>query len=134
MTTGLGVAAMVKAFGIGFLARPRSAGAADAREAPPTMRAGMTIAAAGCVVLAVAPMVVAPVLRRVLAGLPAANLVGFSDFGAVIRLPGLSGSISPGLIAAGLAAAVAARGGARAVALAPATETGRAAAVGMRCR
>src|SRR4029077_7366619 len=105
LTTGLGVAAMVKAFGIGFLARPRSAGAADAREAPPTMRAGMTIAAAGCVVLAVAPMVVAPVLRRVLAGLPAANLVGFSDFGAVIRLPGLSGSISPGLIAAGLAAA-----------------------------
>src|SRR6476661_7702930 len=44
LTTGLGVAAMVKAFGIGFLARPRSAGAADAREAPPTMRAGMTIA------------------------------------------------------------------------------------------
>ena len=107
LTTGLGVAAMVKAFGIGFLARPRSAGAADAREAPPTMRAGMTIAAAACVVLAVAPMVVAPVLRRVLAGLPAANLVGFSDFGAVLPLPGLSGSISPGLIAAGLAAAVA---------------------------
>ena len=98
------------------------------------MRAGMTIAAAACVVLAVAPMVVAPVLRRVLAGLPAANLVGFSDFGAVVRLPGLSGSISPGLIAAGLAAAVAARGGAGAVAFAPATETGRAAAVGMRCR
>ena len=106
LTTGLGVAAMVKAFGIGFLARPRSAGAADAREAPGTMRAGMTIAAAACVVLAVAPMVVAPVLRRVLDGLPAANLVGFSDFGAVIRLPGLSGSIAPGLIAAGLAAAV----------------------------
>jgi hydrogenase-4 component B len=106
LTTGLGVAAMVKAFGIGFLARPRSAGAADAREAPGTMRAGMTIAAAACVVLAVAPMVVAPVLRRVLAELPAANLVGFNDFGAVVRLPGLSGSISPGLIAAALAAAV----------------------------
>ena len=34
LTTGLGVAAMVKAFGIGFLARPRSQPAADAREAP----------------------------------------------------------------------------------------------------
>ena len=45
-------------------------------------------------------------LRRVLDELPAANLAGFSDFGAVVRLPGVAGSISPGLIAAGLAAAV----------------------------
>ena len=106
LTTGL--AAMVKAFGIGFLARPRCEGSADAREAPGDMLAGMTIAAAACVVLAVAPMVVAPVLRRVLDGLPAANAVEFTDFGVVVRLPGLSGSIAPGLIAAALAVAVAA--------------------------
>lgn len=97
---------MVKAFGIGFLARPRSAAAEDAEEAPGSMRAAMAIAAGACVVLAVAPLVVAPVLRRVLAVLPATNLVGFGDFGAVIRLPGLSGSIAPGLIAAALVAAV----------------------------
>jgi formate hydrogenlyase subunit 3/multisubunit Na+/H+ antiporter MnhD subunit len=106
LTTGLGVAAMVKAFGIGFLARPRSAPAAEAREAPGAMLAGMTIAAAACVVMAVAPMVVAPALRRVLDGLPAANLVGFADFGVVVRLPGVSGSIAPGLIAAALVIAV----------------------------
>ena len=106
LTTGLGVAAMVKAFGIGLLARPRSAPAADAREAPGAMLVGMTIAAIGCVVLGVAPMVVAPALRRVLVGLPAANMVAFTDFGAVVRLPGVSGSIAPGVIAAALVIAV----------------------------
>ena len=134
LTTGLGVAAMVKAFGIGFLARPRSAPAAEAREAPGAMLAGMTIAAAACVVMAVAPMVVAPALRRVLDGLPAANLVGFADFGVVVRLPGVSGSIAPGLIAAALVIAVLAAVAADAVAFARAPATGRAAAVGMRCR
>ncbi|WP_136246410.1 proton-conducting transporter transmembrane domain-containing protein [Mycobacterium intracellulare] len=106
LTTGLGVAAMVKAFGIGFLARARSAPAADAREGPASMLAGMAIAATACVVLAVAPMLVAPALWRVLGGLPAASAVRFTDFGAVVRLPGLSGSIAPGLLAAALAVAV----------------------------
>src|SRR5262245_39105870 len=71
LTTGLGVAAMVKAFGIGYLARPRSEQAADAREAPASMLTGMAIAASACLVLAVAPALVAPVLRRVLNALPA---------------------------------------------------------------
>jgi hydrogenase-4 component B len=90
LTTGLGVAAMVKAFGIGFLARARSAPAAEAREGSASMLVGMAIAAAACVMLAVAPMLVAPALRRVLDGLPAASTVPFSDFGAVVRLPGLT--------------------------------------------
>jgi len=106
LTTGLGVAAMVKAFGIGFLARPRSEPAAGAREAPGSMVAGMMAAAAACVLLAVVPVLVAPVLRAVLDALPASKAVAFTDFGAVIRLPGLSGSIAPGLIAAALLLAV----------------------------
>jgi hydrogenase-4 component B len=106
LTTGLGVAAMVKAFGIGFLARPRSASAGNAREAPGTMLAGMAIGAVACLVLAVAPAVVAPALRRILDVLPAAEAVPFTDFGAVVRLPGLQGSIAPGVIAATLIAAV----------------------------
>jgi len=105
LTTGLGVAAMVKAFGIGFLARPRSREAAAAREAPGTMLAGMTIAATACLVLAVAPSVVAPALCRVVATLPAAGTAGFTDLGAVVRLPGLGGSIAPGVIAAGVVVA-----------------------------
>lgn len=106
LTTGLGVAAMVKAFGIGFLARPRSQPVADAREVPAVMVAGMALAATGCVVVAVAPLVVGSMLGRVLTELPASRAVAFTDFGAVLRLPGLHGSIAPGAIAAALVAAV----------------------------
>ena len=105
LTTGVGVAAMVKAFGIGFLARPRSREAAGAGEAPASMLTGMTVAAAACLVLAVAPSVIAPVLRRAVAALPAARAVELTDFGAVVRLPGLQGSIAPGVIAAGVVVA-----------------------------
>ncbi|MCX2933451.1 proton-conducting transporter membrane subunit [Mycobacterium sp. CVI_P3] len=106
LTTGLGVAAMVKAFGIGFLARPRSSSAARAHEASASMLAAMALAAIGCIVLALTPAVVAPALRRVLAGLPVAQAVAFTDFGAIVRLPGLSGSVAPGLLAAALAVAM----------------------------
>lgn len=106
LTTGLGVAAMVKAFGIGFLARPRSESASGANESPGGMTAGMTIAAVACALIAVAPALAAPALRRVLATLPAARAVEFTDFGAVVRLPGVSGSIAPGMIAAALLIAV----------------------------
>ncbi|UXA06809.1 hypothetical protein KXD96_01125 [Mycobacterium sp. SMC-2] len=105
LTTGLGVAAMIKAFGIGFLARPRSEQAAQAGEAPGSMLAGMAAAAAGCLTLAVAPAVIAPVLREAVGALPAARAVQFNGFGAVVRLPGLQGSIAPGAIAAGVAVA-----------------------------
>ncbi|WP_204079792.1 proton-conducting transporter membrane subunit [Mycobacterium riyadhense] len=111
LATGLSVAAMVKAFGIGFLARPRSGQANQAREAPASMYAGMTVVAAACLVLAVAPVLVAPAVRVAVATVPAARAVEFTDLGAVVRLPGASGSIAPGVIAAGvLAAALAAAG------------------------
>lgn len=101
LTTGLGVAAMVKAFGIGFLARPRCHEAARAREAPAGMIVGMAVAAAACLTLAVAPSVGAPALRAAVGALPAARSVQFTGLGAVVRLPGLQGSIAPGAIAAG---------------------------------
>ncbi len=106
LTTGLGVAAMAKAFGIGFLARPRSSPAEQAREASPTMLGGMTVAAAACVVVALSPSVLAPALRRLVAELPVSDSAALTDFGAVIRLPGMSGSIAPGLLAAALLVAV----------------------------
>lgn len=105
LTTGLGVAAMVKAFGIGFLARPRSEQAAGAHEASGSMLAGMAIAATACLLLAVTPSVVAPALRAAVAALPAARSVEPGQLGAVVRLPGLQGSIAPGVIAAGVGAA-----------------------------
>ncbi|OBI04540.1 hypothetical protein AWC18_03280 [Mycolicibacter nonchromogenicus] len=104
LTAGLGVAAMVKAFGIGFLARPRSGAAAAAREAPTTMLAGMTLAALACLVLAVAPGTVGPLLHRVLDTLPVSGPA--PELGTYLRLPGLDASMSPALLAASLAAAV----------------------------
>ena len=106
LAMGLGVAAMVKAFGIGFLARPRTQPASAATESPRSMVAGMTIAALGCVLVAVVPALVAPALQRVLDTVPAARGVGFTDFGTVIRLPGVPSSIAPGLIAAALVVAM----------------------------
>ncbi len=64
LTTGLGVAAMVKAFGVGFLARPRSVHAEQAREASPAMLAGMGVAAIACVLVAVAPVLLSSALGR----------------------------------------------------------------------
>jgi hydrogenase-4 component B len=107
LTTGLGIAAMVKAFGVGFLARPRSAAAEAAREAPASMMAGMTLAAAACAVFAVAPVLFAPLLSEVLSALPTVggDAVG-PMLGTYLRLPGIAGSMSPGLIAAALVVAV----------------------------
>lgn len=48
--SAIAAACFVKAFGITFLARPRSNYALNAKEAPPTMRAGMLVLAALCVV------------------------------------------------------------------------------------
>ncbi len=48
LTAALAAACFVKAFGISFLALPRSAEAAEAQEATFSMRAGMAILAAAC--------------------------------------------------------------------------------------
>lgn len=97
---------MVKAFGIGFLARPRTGSAADAQESPPSMLIGMVAAACACAVLAVAPFVLAAPLRRVLPTLPPSAGADLSGLGTVLHLPGLAGSIAPGLIAVFLVIAV----------------------------
>ncbi|WP_330181553.1 proton-conducting transporter membrane subunit [Nocardia sp. NBC_01503] len=102
LTAGLGVAAMVKAFGIGFLARPRSRQAADAREASASMTAGMAIAAGACLIVAVVPVVVGPAIRNVVGALPASGMHEFTGLGWTIHLPGLTGSLMP----TGIAAAV----------------------------
>ena len=107
LTTGLGIVAMVKAFGIGFLARPRSEGAERAREASPTMLAGMALAAIGCVVVAVAPAALGPALTRVASTLPSVGDGHGPTLGAVLRLPGAAGSVSPAVLAAALAVAIA---------------------------
>ena len=134
LTTGLGVAAMVKAFGIGFLARPRSAGAADAREAPPHHarrdddRCGRLCGAGGGAHGRGAR--VAAGARRTARGEPGrVQRLRRRDAAARVIRVDLARADRRGVGRRGPV-----RGGARAVAFAPATETGRAAAVGMRCR
>jgi hydrogenase-4 component B len=55
LTGALAAACFVKAFGITFLAQPRSEAARNAHEAPPTMRAGMALLTAACVLLGLFP-------------------------------------------------------------------------------
>jgi hydrogenase-4 component B len=52
---GLAAACFVKAFGVAFLGRPRSAAAEHAIEAPVPMRAGMAMLATACVLIGILP-------------------------------------------------------------------------------
>ena len=67
LTGVLALTCFAKAFGISFLALPRSSHARHAQEVPWSMRVGMGFLATACVVLGVAPMVIVPLLDRVTA-------------------------------------------------------------------
>ena len=103
LTSGLAAACFVKAFGITFLAIPRSPEAEHAHEAPRSMRAGMLALALMCAGLGLAPSIVVRVLGGALAGLErfAPGEVGFT-LGLPLRVPGAVGEMSPPLLALGL--------------------------------
>ncbi|XRQ14146.1 proton-conducting transporter membrane subunit [Actinomadura welshii] len=104
LSAGLAIAAFVKAFGVGFLARPRGAGAERARESPRAMIAGMGLAAAGCVAAALAPGLVAGGLARA-TGVAAAVAGPAADpvTGPVVLRPaGMPSTMSPLLITVAL--------------------------------
>ena len=65
LTGVLALACFAKAFGISFLALPRSSHARHAGEVPVPMRVGMALLAVVCIVLGLAPMAVVPLLDRV---------------------------------------------------------------------
>jgi hydrogenase-4 component B len=71
LASGLAAACFVKAFGISFLAMPRSTHAAEAREAPASMRVAGWLLAGMCVVLGIGAPLVLPVLYGVLASITA---------------------------------------------------------------
>ena len=104
-TAGLTVVTLTRAFGVAFLARPRSAEAAAATESPRSMRVGMGLAALGCAALALFPTAAAAPLARVVARLPSVREIAPVDGGALtLRLAGIAGSMSPVFMAAGLLA------------------------------
>ncbi|MPZ85314.1 MAG: hydrogenase 4 subunit B [Actinophytocola sp.] len=111
LTAGLAVATFVKAFGVGFLARPRSSAAEDAHESPRSMVAGMGLAGIACVVLALLPAAVLPAI-----GAATGVAVGAGDpavSGTVtVRLAGVTGAVSPLLLTFALVVALVAVAGA----------------------
>ncbi|MFZ0531431.1 MAG: proton-conducting transporter membrane subunit, partial [Propionicimonas sp.] len=78
LTIGLGLLTFVKAFGIGFLARPRTRAAAEAHEVGWSMRAAMVIAATLVVVLGLVPGPVAVALAATVSagGVATAGVTG----------------------------------------------------------
>jgi len=103
LTGVLALACFAKAFGISFLALPRSAHARHAEEVPVAMRIGMGILALLCVGLGLAPMIVVPLLDRI-----TAPLTGVSITDKVLALDGWAlapvntefSSVSPPMLAA----------------------------------
>jgi hydrogenase-4 component B len=103
LTSGLAAACFVKAFGITFLAMPRSDHAAAAREVPLAMQLGMGALAVACLCLGVGPSLVVPALGVAVAGLgglPAGLLTEMPRLTLVV--PGTVGVIAPAVLAAGL--------------------------------
>ncbi|GAB2647768.1 oxidoreductase [Saccharopolyspora gloriosae] len=106
LTAGLAVATFVKAFGVGFLARPRSSAAAEAVESPPGMLAGMGLAGAACVVLALLPSAVLPAIASVSTAISGRAQPAVSGV-ITLRLNGVAGALSPLLLIAALLAVAA---------------------------
>ena len=106
LTSGLAAACFVKAFGISFLAMPRSDAAAAAHEAPTAMRAAGWFLAGACVALGLGASAVVPLLYRVLGSIDGVvpDSAAMPPAGVWIQAPRALGQISPALIAALLVA------------------------------
>jgi hydrogenase-4 component B len=103
LTSGLAAACFVKAFGISFLAIPRSPAAEHAHESPLSMRIGMAILALACVVLGLMPFAVVPMLGGVLAGLGGLpNTRSVFTLELTVQAPAGFAQISPTWIGLGL--------------------------------
>lgn len=105
LSAGVAAATFVKALGVGFFARPRSAEAAAAKESPPVMLAGMGLMAAVCVGLALVPGLLAGGLSRAVAAAGWSDGRPLAGGGIGIRLSNLSASLSPLWVVAALATA-----------------------------
>jgi hydrogenase-4 component B len=104
LTAGLCAACFVKAFGITFLAIPRSPEAAAAHEASWSMRAGMALLAVACLVLSIGAFEIVPRLSSFVA--PMVGVAGPApsfSVGLALQTPGGFARMSPALVAAGLA-------------------------------
>ena len=105
LTAGLAVATFVKAFGVGFLARPRSDAAENAQESPASMLIGMGIAGAACVGLALLPGLVLPAIGSVAGRVVDSSSPMLAD-AVTVQLVGVAGSLSPLMLTIALVVAI----------------------------
>lgn len=99
LSAGLAAACFVKAFGISFLALPRSSKAAAAHEASVPMLAGMALAAVCCIALGLVPGTVSGAIGRALGPTGAiAGSLASSGSASVLTSPVQLGQISPAML------------------------------------
>ncbi len=105
LTTALAAACFVKAFGISFLALPRSRAAADAEESPAVMLAPQAFLAVLCVALGLFPGLVLGAIERVMTSLPGVEPPAGMVRGGLAMASGLSSFdvVVPALLAVALA-------------------------------
>jgi hydrogenase-4 component B len=106
LTAGLAMACFVKAYGITFLAMPRSRAAEQAQEATPTMRAGMALLAIGCIALGIGATAVVPFLAATAGSLTGAAAVPALGNRLTLEVSDGFASLSPVIVAAALAVAL----------------------------
>ncbi|HEY7220157.1 MAG TPA: hydrogenase 4 subunit B [Candidatus Binatia bacterium] len=102
LTSGLAAACFVKAFGITFLALPRSERAENAREVEWRMRAAMALLALVCLALGLLPSLALAPLEATVFDLTRAHAAIQFNFNAVVASGGF-GWVAPLWIALGLA-------------------------------
>lgn len=103
LTSGLAAACFVRAFGITFLALPRSEPAGGAREVVWTMRAAMALLALACIVFGVAPSLILAPLEATVFDLTAGQSEMRFNLTAIVA-NGEFGWVAPLWIALGLVA------------------------------
>jgi formate hydrogenlyase subunit 3/multisubunit Na+/H+ antiporter MnhD subunit len=104
LTAGLALMTFTKAFGIAFLGRPRTPGAAAAREAPVVQRWAAGLAALAVLALGLIPGPLAGASAAALGGQPGVSRAGTA--GAGMRLGALGAAGQPGATGAGVPAPV----------------------------
>lgn len=90
LTSALAAACFVRAFGISFLALPRSRPASDAHESPRLMLVPQAWLATLCVALGLFPSVTLRALETVIASLPGLEAAAPTAAGALGMAPGIS--------------------------------------------
>src|ERR1051325_8246624 len=104
LTAGLTAACFVKAFGITFLALPRSEAAEHAHEATATMRWAMTALAITCGALGLGATVIVPALSRVAASALGPSAEPIQVTALTFSVAGAFASLSPVIVGAALVA------------------------------